>query len=152
MPNVNNHSEKFKKAQQNFTRLESIRSDVNDLEEVCQESLSAHHSKELTKKRKKELIVLSKMAKTRIIEKVDAIQSELGVVAGTGDMAWVNAKLNRTCDVNMDGTFNTSSLFSEPQSSENSTITPSPHNTHQQNWRPKRKKAWHGKPIGTLHN
>ena len=66
---------KFKNSQQNFTRLESIRSDVNDLEEVCQESLSAHHSKEFTKKRKKELMVLSKMTKTGIIEKIDTIQS-----------------------------------------------------------------------------
>ena len=115
MPNVNNHSEKFKKAQQNFTRLESIKSDVSILGDMCQESLAAHNSKEnLTKMRTKEMIVQSNLTKASIIEKVDAIQKDTGVVAGTGDLTWVNKQLGRVCDVETDGTFDTRSLVADP--------------------------------------
>lgn len=118
MPNVNNHSQKFKKAQQNFTRLESIKADVSILEDLCQESLAAHNSKKnLTKKRSKEITVQSKLTKARIIEKVDAVQKDTSVVAGTGDLTWVNKQLNRVCDVEADGTFDTTSLLTKPVTS-----------------------------------
>ena len=129
MPTVNNHSDKFKKAQQNYARLEAIKSDVSALERVCTESLDLSRTAVLTKKRRKELMETTRKAKSRLIENVTIIQNETGAVAGTGDMNYVYSRLSQECGTNSDGTFDLNSLLSiSPPSttSANQSITPTP--------------------------
>ena len=127
MPRVNNHSEKFKKAQQNYARLEAIKTDVAELKKICAESLHLSRTTVLSFKRRQQLLKTTSNVINSLLGKINVIQTESGAVAGTGDMNYVFNRLSRECDLNTDGTFNTDSLFqSPPLQASNDSITPTP--------------------------